>query len=100
MKYSYQDYKNKMEDIFNKYANKSAVVSLNSDDTQTVLNYSDVLSIADNIGKILAESGLKRSDRIAVVTPHSPCDVVLNLSLAYLEVYRCFNRRFLTKRMD
>lgn len=84
MKYTYKDYKNKLEGIFNKYANRSAIVSLHSDDTKTVLNYSDVLGIANNIGKILAEFGLKRADRIAVVTPHSPYAVVLNLSLAYL----------------
>lgn len=84
MNYSYQDYKDKLDEIFNQYSDKSAIVNLNEDGTRTTLRYSDVLNIVNNIREMLLKSGLKKADRIAVVSQHTPYAVILNLSLAYL----------------
>ena len=83
MTYTYQDYKDRLDNIFNIYAEHNAVVCINSDDSQTKLLYSDVLGLFHNIAQVLSDAGYKRADRIAVVSPHSAYAVVLNLALAY-----------------
>jgi len=83
MEYTYQDYKDKLDTIFEKFADKSAVVYLQVDGSQEILNYSDVKKIVGELEELTGNAGLKRADRIAVISPHSPFTVILNLSLAY-----------------
>ncbi|MBQ3028719.1 MAG: AMP-binding protein [Lachnospiraceae bacterium] len=84
MKYTYEDYKEKLNSVFLKYKQKCAVTCIKTHDERDTLTYGNVSDIVDKIGKLLSEVSLVRGDRIAVISKHTPEAVVLNLALAYL----------------
>ncbi len=84
MRYTYKDYKEKLDKVFTKYAKKGAVTCLKKEGVSDTLSYGSIWDIVQKIGNMLSEVGLVRTDRIAVISKHTPEAVVLNLSLAYL----------------
>lgn len=84
MRYTYQDYRAKMDNTFSEHAGKGAVACLKKDGIGRTIAYSELLGIIHELERKLKESGLVRADRIAVISKHTPETVVLNLALAYL----------------
>ena len=84
MRYTYEDYKEKLNSTFFKYKQKGAVTCIKKHDESDTLTYGNVSDIVNKIGKMLSEFSLVRADRIAVISKHTPEAVVLNLVLAYL----------------
>lgn len=84
MRYTYKDYKEKLDKVFTKYAKKGAVTCLKKEGVSDTLSYGSIWDIVQKIGNMLSEVGLVCTDRIAVISKHTPEAVVLNLSLAYL----------------
>ena len=84
MRYTYDDCKEKLKTIFSKYTKKGAVTCLKKDGAGNTFTYGDVWDIMQKAEKKLLEAGLVRADRIAVISKHTPEEVVLNLALAYL----------------
>lgn len=82
--YLFEDFRNQMDRIFETMFSKTAIVSLNPDKTRTTLKYSDIAYITEKIKNMLGDAGLKKSDRIAVASPHTSYTTALTISLAYL----------------
>jgi len=82
-KYTYQDFKTRINEVWRKYADKNAVVRLEPDGSRTSLKYAQLLKNAEILSKLLSETGITRAERIAVVAPYSAQAAVLNVMLAY-----------------
>lgn len=84
MKYSYQDYKVKMDEIFELYAKKVAVTCMNSVQITKQISYGEVKNIIDSIEAEFEILGIIKRSKIAVIAPQTGSVVVLTLALAYL----------------
>lgn len=84
MKFTYEDFKEKLDNVFSKYAQKGAMTCIKNNGVLDKIDYSKVLDMVHGMEKILSEAGLARANRIAVISKHTPQAVVLNLALAYL----------------
>ena len=84
MKYTYLDYKEKMDKIFELYANKIAVSCMDSEKITKQVSYGEVKSIIEGLEKDLNGLGINKRSKIAVIAPQTGSVVVLTLALAYL----------------
>lgn len=84
MNYSHLDFKYKIDNIFEVYMNKSAIVCMDSQKIIKKICYSEIASVIENLRIVLKQEGLKKGDKIAIIAPHMGATVVLNLALAYL----------------
>ncbi len=85
MKYSYQDYKIRMDEVFGLYANKVAVTCMNSEQITKQISYGEVKNIFDSLEAEFFENlGIKKRSKIAIIAPQTGSVVVLTLALAYL----------------
>lgn len=82
--YTYDDYKTRLEEVFREEAQRNVIVCIGENGIQTSLTYAELATKTQKIGEILTKAGLKRADRIAVLSPHSAVAVMMNLSLGYL----------------
>lgn len=82
-KYTYQDFKTRINELWQKYADKNAIVRLEPDGSRTSLKYAQLLKNAEILSKLLSEAGITRAERIAVIAPYSAQAAVLNVMLAY-----------------
>lgn len=80
----FEDFIKEMDIIFETMPQKRAIVSLNKDKNKTILYYSNIAQISKGLDNLLHNVGLKRADRITIVSPHTSYTTVLTLSLAYL----------------
>lgn len=78
---TYNDFKSRINETWQKYSDKTAIVCIEKDIPP--LRFSDLFLIANRVNDLLSDAGLKPSDRVAVISPHSPYMIVLNLVLAY-----------------
>lgn len=84
MKYSYSDYRNKMDEIFELYANKVAVTCMNSEQITKQISYGEVKNVIDSIEAEFEVLGINKRSKIAVIASQTGSVVVLTLALAYL----------------
>lgn len=78
---TYNDFKSRINEIWQKYSDKTAIVCI--EEGIPPLRFSDLFLIANRVNDLLSDAGLRPSDRVAVISPHSPYMIVLNLVLAY-----------------
>ncbi|MCH5272682.1 MAG: AMP-binding protein [Lachnospiraceae bacterium] len=84
--YSYIDYRNKLNDIFNRYKNKTAVTYMRNSGEDNKVSYNDMHVFISNAVKEFETLGLTRSDRAAIIAPHSPWTVLMGMALTYYGV--------------
>lgn len=78
---TYNDFKSKLNETWLKYSSKTAIVCIGKDISP--LCFCDLSHIANRVTNLLSDAGLRHADRVAVISPHSPYAVVINLVLAY-----------------
>lgn len=78
---TYNDFKSKLNETWLKYSSKTAIVCIGKDISP--LCFCDLSHIANRVTNLLSDAGLRHADRVAVISPHSPYAVVINLALAY-----------------
>lgn len=84
--YGYSDLKNKIDEVFDEYGEKAAIVGLSDDGNQTLNTFQEILSGADKLKVLLKEVGIGRAERIALLSPHSPYAAACVIQLAYIGV--------------
>lgn len=82
-RYNYSDFKLKIENIFNTYGNKTAIVKICNNNNRIEYSFNEILRSAKNLKNRLFAMGLKDSDRIAVISEYSCRVTICNISLAY-----------------
>ncbi len=83
MNQGYIAFVNKMESVCNEYRNKVAITYLRDGGEKTYTTFDSFLEGCKVLGKMLDDCGIKRGDRVAVITPHSPQGVLASFGLAY-----------------
>lgn len=78
---TYNDFKSRLSEAWHKYSDKKAIVRIEKD--MPSLRFCDLSHIANCVSDLLSEAGLRAADRVAVISPHSPYMIVINLVLAY-----------------
>lgn len=81
--YTYEDYREKLSDIFMRYGNKVAITCIGERDIDRKITYKELCETVKNIIVCLSKLGINRAQRVAVITPPTAEAVVLNLALAY-----------------
>ncbi len=84
MKYSYSDYRNKMDEIFNLYIEKTSVCCLDAEGIIKKINYGDVKKIINDLENVFLDIDLKKRSKVAIIAPQTGASAVLALALAYL----------------
>lgn len=84
MKYSYSDYRNKMDEIFNLYIEKTSVCCLDAEGIIKKINYGDVKEIINDLENVFLDIDLKKRSKVAIIAPQTGASAVLALALAYL----------------
>lgn len=84
--YTYEDYKTRFDKVFREEAQRNVIVCIgeNENGKQMSLTYAELASTIQRIGAFLTKAGLKRADRIAVLSPHNAMAVMVTLALGYL----------------
>ena len=83
MNQGYIAYVNKMESVCNKYRDKVAITYLRDGGVRTYTTFGAFLEGCKALGRMLDDCGIKKGDRVAVITPHSPQGVLASFGLAY-----------------
>lgn len=86
MKYSHQDLKKLMDQVFKKYSDKTAMDYLKDDGVIEAYSFSDIENIIYSVKETIYSCGLTAGDRVAIITPHSPFGVMAGLALVYLNI--------------
>lgn len=84
--YEYSDLKNKIDEVFNEYGEKAAIVGLSDDGNRNLNTFQEILCDADKLKVLLEEVGIGRAERIALLSPHSPYAAACVIQLAYIGV--------------
>lgn len=82
--YTYDDFRNKLDAVFQKYGEKVAVTCIVEQGSGRQLTYHKMKEQIGQLHNMLQNAGLKRAERVAVMTKAAAEAVVLNLGLAYL----------------
>lgn len=77
---SYSDFCNLFEESCNKFSSKNAIVDLKNAKGYT---FAQIFQRAQEVQKILVKLGIKRHNRVAVISQHSAYSVICNICLAY-----------------
>lgn len=77
---TYSDFCNLFEENCNKFGSKNAIVDLKNAKGYT---FAQIFQRAQEVQKILVKLGIKKHNRIAVVSQHSAYSVICNICLAY-----------------
>ncbi|MBQ3028718.1 MAG: AMP-binding protein [Lachnospiraceae bacterium] len=83
MNQGYIAFVNKMESVCNEYRDKVAITYLRDGGERTYTTFGSFLEGSKALGKMLDACGIKKGDRVAVITPHSPQGVLASFGLAY-----------------
>ena len=84
--YEYYDLKIKMDEIFDKYRKKTAILGLLDGNSRTESTFEEIRSGANELKNVLNELAINRSERIAILSSHSPYAAVCVIQLAYIGV--------------
>lgn len=84
MKYTYKDYKEKMDKIFELYPDKIAVTCMDSEKITKQIRFREVKSIIEELQKELINQKIEKRSKIAVILPQNGSAAVLTLAFAYL----------------
>jgi len=79
-------YIQKIVELAERYADKTAITFMRSDGRITKTSYNDIFIICEDMKKILDSVGVVAGDRVAIVSPHSPQALLTALGLAYSNV--------------
>ncbi len=82
--YTFEDYKEKIDNTFKIYGKKTAITRIVENGIERKLTYAEMLEKLEELEKVLLEVNVKRAERVAVVTKPTAEAVVLNFGLAYL----------------
>lgn len=77
---AYSDFCNLFEESCNKFSSKNAIVDLKNAKGYT---FAQIFQRAQEVQKILVKLGIKRHNRVAVISQHSAYSVICNICLAY-----------------
>lgn len=77
-------FRNELVQICEKYELNKAISYLREDESINVFTYKRLLEIVKQIEEKLKAIGVKKADRVAIVTPHSPYGVMAGIGLAYM----------------
>lgn len=80
------DLKKRMDEIFDIFGQKDAIVGLHYDNNRTKNTFEDLRHGANNLNAIIKELKIGRAERIAVLAPHSPYAAACVIHLAYIGV--------------
>ncbi|MBO6108288.1 MAG: AMP-binding protein [Eubacterium sp.] len=80
---SYIEFKTRIDNVVEKYNNKTAFTYLRNDGTKSLVSFSDIGLFIKSAEKVIYEMGLRRGDRVGLISPHSPYAVFLGITLAY-----------------
>lgn len=86
MNQGYTVFMNKLESVCSEYRDKVAITYLREDGEDTYTTFGMLLEGCKTFGKMLDACGIKKGDRVAIVTPHSPQGVLAGFGLAYANV--------------
>lgn len=81
--YTYEDYREKQRTVFENYGKKMAIACVGDNAIEREITYGELLDIANKINAFLLGIGLRRAQRVAVISPPTAEAVVLNMALAY-----------------
>lgn len=84
--YEYSDLKNKIDEVFNEYGEKAAIVGLSDDGNRNLNTFQEILCGADKLKVLLEGLEIGRAERIALLSPHSPYAAACVIQLAYIGV--------------
>lgn len=80
----YQNFVNKMDDVFQTYAEKTAIVDYVSEEIVKRYSYKELFEYAMQVKMALARQNVITKERVAVLTKPSAYSAMLLLSLSYL----------------
>lgn len=81
--YTYEDYREKQSAVFKNYGKKMAIACVGDNAIEREITYRELLEMANKIIAFLQGIGLRRAQRVAVISPPTAEAVVLNMALAY-----------------
>lgn len=79
----YEDFKKAIDAVVQEYGHKTAIACIGDNAVERRITYKELQEIVNSIIIILQNVGIKRAQRVAVLTPPTAEAVVLNLALAY-----------------
>lgn len=79
-------FKQQLEFVCEKYADKAAVTYMRNGGTKTDFTFKQIFGQIQNARKQFESVGLRPGDRVAVISPHSPFAVVAMFALAYSNI--------------
>ncbi|MGN1197982.1 MAG: AMP-binding protein [Acetatifactor sp.] len=79
----YEDFKKAIDAVVLEYGHKTAIACIGDGAVDRRITYKELLEIVNSIIAILQNIGIKRAQRVAIITPPTAEAVVLNLALAY-----------------
>ena len=82
----YKEFVERLENICEKYAEKTAITFMRNDDTKTLFTFGEIIGYIRNAKEKFAKVGLKPGDRAVIIAPHSPFAIITGLSLAYSNI--------------
>lgn len=83
---NHKDFKEKLEYISQRYANKTSMVYMTENCGDVRFSFSDIYNIIIETQSVLQKCGVVCGDRAAIITPHSPFGVMAELALAYSNI--------------
>ncbi len=83
LKYTYDDFKRAIDDTVKCYGNKTAIACIGDNAVDRRISYKELQEIMNTIIVGVRNLGIKRAQRVAVITPPTAEAAVLNLALAY-----------------
>lgn len=86
MSTGYKRYKEKLDEIFEKYASEDALIWLSEEGEQNRFTYSTVSKMVEQWTKTLASCSLSPGDRAAIIAPLMPNTAVAGLALGYADI--------------
>ncbi len=82
----YQIFKDKTDEIFEKYKQKNAVTYMLDNGDIVNFNFDKIHSVCINFQNVMHRYGIAQGDRIAILTPHSPYGVITGYAAVYNNV--------------
>ena len=77
-------FRQQLDQICEKCKNHMAIGYLLKSDEIEYLAYGELLQKVQNLEQNLKQLGIKKTDRVAIITPHSPEGVIAGVTLAYM----------------